>query len=436
MKWSPKQKRFIKESTALINIAHGSVRSGKTYSSLMRWAKHVIEAPDDKLYMIGHSQESIYENAVKPFMDDLFRGYCTWYPGKHVLNFSGKDIKCIGAKDQGSVRRITGNTHTGSYVDEMTLIPQNFIDMLTTRLSTPDPKDPGKVYSKLFATTNPSSPYHNVKQMIDRADGKNVFELHFTLEDNPFLEEDYLNLIKSIHTGLFYRRNVLGEWVMAEGAIYDFFDKKYHVVDEPPTAAQFYIAGIDYGTSNPLCCLLIGFNPNIRPALWVEKEYYYDPKAMGRQQTDGQFADQIQRFLEPYNVRVIYLDPSAQSMEVELRQRQMRVKQADNDVLNGIRTVSNFLGSGDLVICNQAQNLIREIEGYVWDSKKIEKGEDVPLKVRDHAVDTLRYCLFTHFGTNTKFIPTKAPHELWKEKEQRKYQKNPLGYLGQGWQSF
>ena len=329
----------------------------------------------------------------------------------------------MGANDQGSVGKIQGPTLSGAYVDEMALLPQNFIDMLLSRLSKP--------HSKLFATMNPDSPYHPIKtNLIDRADGKDIYALHFNLDDNPILTEDFKNRLKKLYSGLWYRRFILGEWCMAEGAIYDFFDRKFHVHNRAPTFGKYYLVGVDYGTSNPFAAVLIGVNPNNSPAMWVEKEYYWDPKETGRQKTDTEFADQIQYFIEGYPVKFVYLDPSAQSMEVELKNRKLPVKQAANDVLNGIRLVARYLSQGDLVICSQAVNLIKEIEGYRWDMKKCKIGEDAPIKDRDHACDALRYAIFTHFG-----IRTKIKQETLPERPNNLMDTQGFGD-GHGWQSF
>lgn len=176
---SKKQYQFIMESSAKINIAHGSVRSGKTHASLIRFATAVMKCPDNAIYMVGNSFASIVDNGVKTLRDVLFKGVCTWQTGKQLLTIGNKEIQVIGANDESAVRRIQGNTHSLTYVDEMSTIPPNFLDMLYTRLS--------KAHSMLIGTTNPDSPMHPLKKMIDEQDGKYCYALHFVLDDNPSL---------------------------------------------------------------------------------------------------------------------------------------------------------------------------------------------------------------------------------------------------------
>lgn len=387
---SPKQQKFIDESVAKINIAHGSVRSGKTYSSLIRFGELVINCPNSDIIMIGNSFSTIKENAVNPLLNDLFRGYCVWSDKK--LIFGDKRIRVIGAHDEGSVRAIQGNSHSLAYVDELTTIPFAFVDMLTTRLSYP--------WSKMIATCNPNSPVHPVKQkFIDCEDPSYAYSLAFDVEDNPFLTEEYKKDLKTKYTGLFYRRYILGEWVAAEGAIYSDFSRQTHVLEDAPHYADNYFCGVDYGIHNAFSAVLIGQSNQYSPHLWVEKELYWDSKKTYRQKLNSELADDLQQFLDGYNVRGIYLDPSAESFEVELKRRHMRVIQAKNDVYPGITFVANLVSNHEFKVTKKCPNLIREMEMYCWDSKKALLGIDAPMKRDDHCVDALRYALFTAFGT-------------------------------------
>lgn len=410
MKLSPKQKEFILNSTAKINIAHGAVRSGKTHCALVRFCKEAILCPDSSLYMIGASVSSIIDNAVRPIVDTLYSGYTTWQPGKHILTLGEKTIQVIGANDESAVRRIQGNTMSIVYIDEMTIIPQNFMNMLYTRLSLP--------HSKLFGTTNPDSPFHPVKEVIDRADGKEIYALHFSINDNPYLPPSYKQMLENMFKGLYYRRMVLGQWIMAEGAVYDCFTQKDHVTERAPTSAQYYIVGVDVGTANAFAAVVIGINQNTLPWAWVEKEYYWSPKVQGRQKTYAEFADDLDNMLEYYPVRAMYIDPAALAFIVECKRRRFPVRESDNDVINGINTVAKFLSERKLVILKECDNTIREMQGYMWDPKKVKVGRDEPLKESDHTCDALRYALHTHFGKNFG-IPHKSREQILYEEERR-----------------
>jgi len=396
--FSEKQLRFMVNSTAHWNLAHGSVRTGKTIGTLFRFMQAAAECPDSQIFMVGHSSDTIYQNAIRLIFETsqfaIFKPFCTWYSGKRQLMFRDKTITTLGAKDEGAIGSFQGKTFSLVYCDEMTLYPESIIDMIDTRLSNP--------HSMGFASMNPSHPNHKIKHWIDKADAgdPNYYALHFTLEDNPFVGEDYKKRIRESLTGLFYKRNYLGLWCLAEGAIFDFFDRQTYVVKRPPKAAEYWVAGIDYGTSNNFACMLMGVSTGRYDQTgvqrWFEKEYVWDSKKRERQKTNAEYADDVVQFLEPYGVKMIYIDPSAASFRLELQRRGFQVIDANNDVFNGINYMVSEVKRGSIMICQDCETMIREMESYVWDPKKSEKGYDVPLKKDDHCLDAARYVAYTH----------------------------------------
>lgn len=423
--FAPKQLEFLKHCTHKWNIAHGSVRTGKTICTLWGFMHAVDQCVDSKIWMIGYTSKTIYNNAIKLIFEDpifsVFRPFCTWHPGDAVLSYKDKRINTTGANDESCAGKIQGQTMSLVYCDEMTLYPDSMIDMVDNRLSCS--------WSKGFAAMNPSHPEHKIKKWIDRGlnGDTNYYSLHWTLDDNPFVNQDYKERIRLSHSGLSYKRNYLGLWCLAEGAIFDFFDVDLHVVSKPPRAAEYWIAGVDVGTSNAFACVLIGvstgkFEQSGR-RLWVEKEYYWDSRAEGRQKTNSEYADAVQEFLSPYGVKQIYIDPSAAAFKEDLRRRQMRPIDATNDVLYGISKMTNEMQQGNLYIHKDCKNLIKEIQGYVWDPKKAKMGEDAPLKVNDHATDALRYAIATH-----KVSSFNEQDHYRKQEEFMKQKLHPGGY--------
>ena len=394
--FSDRQMEYILNSTAKWNLSWGSVRSGKTVCNVFRFLQAASECPDSKIYIVGHTFDTAYRNVIRLIMESpefsIFRPFCAW-SGKKLF-FRDKVITVLGAKDEGAVGNFQGDTHSLTLCDEMTLYPESIIDMIDTRLS--------NTHSMGFASMNPTYPSHKLKEWIDKAEAgdPNYYSLHFSLDDNPFLPQDYKDRLKKSLSGVFYKRNYLGLWCLAEGSVFDFFDKQVHVVEEPPCAAEYWVAGLDYGAVNPLACVLVGVSTGkytqTGVKMWVEKEYYWDPKKKGRQKTNFEFAKDIQEFLGPYSVKQLYIDPSAAAFKLELSRMGIHTVDANNNVLNGITMMISDMRKGRVVVCSECLNTIREIESYVWDSKKAEKGLDEPLKKDDHSVDALRYVLATH----------------------------------------
>ena len=385
------QQRAIAQSNKKINIWSGAVRSGKSFSATLRFLIEVAEAPPGDMAIITRDSNSFRRN-VLPILRDLVGPDVVYKAGISVVELWGRKIHLVGCHDQRSEGKLRGCTLQGALVDEATIIPESSWIVLLQRIA----MNKGRI----FATTNPDSSMHWLKTgFID--DNPDVMTFNFGLLDNPKLAQEEREFLERQHRGVFYRRFIAGEWCLAEGAIFDFFDESIHTISRNPANAKFYVAGVDVGFSNPTAFTMVGFNEYASPCLWVEKEYYYDSKARGSSKTDSEYANDLKEFANSRtNVKCIYIDPAAASFKTEMRRSNITIpiKDADNDVLNGIRFISPLIANGDLKILSSCKKLIGEIQGYCWDPKASEKGYDAPIKRADHLIDSLRYACYSHFG--------------------------------------
>lgn len=252
---NPKQIDFMLYEDKRVNLLTGSVRSGKTYVSLLKWAIFVASMPKESEYlMVGKTLTSLKRNCLgllKELVGDNFKFSISQKSGK----LFGRQIWLEGANDASAESKIRGMTLAGSYVDELTQVPEDFYKMLLSRLSVKN--------AKLYATTNPDTPMHWVKELI--IDNEEIEKMiwSFTLDDNEILkkenEEYFENLKKEYKSmgGVFYERFILGLWVLAEGLIYTQFANnselfiKDEAKDEYGNKINFMIIsiGIDYGAT-------------------------------------------------------------------------------------------------------------------------------------------------------------------------------------------
>lgn len=401
---SEKQEISFLNSNLRINIWEGSVRSGKTFASILKFLKELKDGPPGNAMIIGVSRDSLQRNIILEICGIL--GLTPPTPKSTQMNVFGRMVFLVGANDERAQRRIQGSTLALAYVDEVTLIPHGFFKMLLSRLSVPQ--------AKLFATCNPDSPFHWLKTDFLDKPGLDLTKWKFILEDNPSLTNDYINNLKKEYSGLWYKRYIDGDWVLAEGTIYDFFDDNDHVIELPPGPPEYYIIGVDYGTRNPTAFTMIGYNRKYYPNIWLEKEYFYDSRKYNRQKTDTDYVEDLKEFIGNRQIKSIYIDPSASSLKVEMQKQGLEmICDADNDVLNGIRFQSKLMGNGTFKICRNCSNTIREFQTYRWDEKFGLKGEDRPIKENDHALDSLRYALYTHYINEFENITPKELDNIW-----------------------
>jgi PBSX family phage terminase large subunit len=419
-----KARRAVALATAPICIWEGSVRSGKTVSSLLAWIRYVRTGPPGSLLLTGKTERTVRRNIIDPLIEMLGPRRCHYNAGNAELTLLDRKIYVVGANDERAQDKIRGVTLAGAYVDELSTIPESFFSMLISRLSVEG--------SQLFGTTNPEGPRHWLKTtVLDRAvlhlrgDGRlavrplgtllptgaetiRAHRFSFRLTDNPSLPAGYLDMVRRQYTGLWRRRFIDGEWVAADGAIYDQFDEDRHVVDTLPPITKWLALGVDYGTSAPFAALLLGVGVDNR--LYVCGEYRYESATHRRSKTDAEYSAEVATWLDTfpvpaaqggpqlYGVRPQWtaVDPSAASFITQLyRDGRVTPTAANNSVLDGIRMVSMLIAGDRLRIHRSCTGLLSELPGYVWDIKATEAGQDAPLKADDHSCDALRYAIAT-----------------------------------------
>ncbi|RTE47901.1 PBSX family phage terminase large subunit [Actinobaculum sp. 352] len=415
-KLSLKQALALAKSDGRVNILDGSVRSGKTYIFILRWATIMADPPKGGNFVIfGKSTDTIYRNIFAPIENEdtfaFIAPFVTYRQGAPTATILGRKVDIIGANDNRAESRIRGMTIAAAMGDELTVLPENFIKQMFARMS-----PPGAI---LLGTTNPDSPSHWLKtEYLDRLDQHpNWRYYHFTLDDNPSLSDEYKDSIKREYTGLWYRRFILGEWAAAEGAIYDMWDPAKHVIpwDDLPRITNMICLGIDYGTQNPTSAILLGLGEDHR--LYAVDEWRLDDTNRGQTAwTDAEQSRAILNWLhntehtpnqEDLQPAYTIIDPAAASLKVQMRQDGAPpILDAYNPVTDGIRLVANGLKSGWLKISDRCQGVIKEITGYTWDPKAQAAGEDRPLKKDDHSLDALRYAIATTERTWRRHVTT------------------------------
>lgn len=376
-------------------IADGAIRSGKTLSmslSFVIWAMASFNGQN--FGMCGKTIGSFRRNVL--FWLKLMlrsRGYAvTDHRNDNLVIVSRKGVSnyfyIFGGKDERSQDLIQGITLAGCFFDEVALMPESFVNQATGRCSVDG--------SKYWFNCNPDGPYHWFKiNWIDKRKEKKLLYLHFAMDDNPSLSERIKERYRSLCNGVFFKRYILGLWVVAEGIIYDIFSEKKHVIKSlDGMVFHDYYLSCDYGTQNATVFLL--WSKDVSSGKWIcIREYYYSGRDQSRQKTDAEYADDLKEWLDGITLAKIIIDPSAASFIAELKKRGYKVKKAKNDVLDGIRYVASLLNRDMIGIHESCRNTILEFNSYIWDAKAAERGEDKPVKQWDHCMDALRYLCYT-----------------------------------------
>ena len=379
---SPKQREFVKYGTHRWNFKGGATRSGKTYLDF-RWIIPIRIreriGKDGLAVILGVTKSTIERNVLEPMRNIYGDELVGTISSDNTAWIFGEKCYCLGAEKVSQVSKIRGASIKYCYGDEVADWSEEVFALLKSRLD--------KEYSCFDGTFNPQYPDHWLKKFLDS--NADIFSQTYTIDDNPFLPESFKENLKKEYEGtVYYDRYILGLWVRAEGLVYPMFGDGC-ITQEIPDTGDYYIS-IDYGTLNPFSAGLwcVGKRSAVRIA-----EIYYSGRETRAQKTDEEYCDMVERLAGEKTIRAVVVDPSAASFIEALRRRgRFKVRHADNDVMNGIRTVSDFLRNGKIKIHESCENTIREFGLYRWD----EKSEvDRVVKENDHAMDEVRYMAMT-----------------------------------------
>ena len=388
IRFSPKQLKVLtwwQRNEWETIICDGAVRSGKTFAMGVSFFLWAMRRFDGKQFgLCGKTIGSLRRNLLAeltPYLRKLGMNVRERRSENLlIVRYRGKENRFLlfGGRDESSAALIQGSTLAGVLLDETALMPRSFVEQAIARCSVPG--------SRLWFNCNPEGPGHwFYQEWIQKADERRALRLHFTMEDNPSLTPRIRARYQRAYSGVFYRRFVLGEWTAAQGLVYDFFDPERDATEVPEGNFEEWRVSIDYGTANPASFGLWGKQ---RGVWYRTAEYYYDSRKAGRQKTDAEYADDLQKLVGERNIQKILVDPSAASFIEVLRRRGFRVERADNSVADGIRVTADLLRERRIVLCRTCTDCLREIQLYRWD----ERGtKDAPRKEHDHAMDEMRY---------------------------------------------
>ena len=381
-------------------ICDGAVRSGKTLCMSISFVAWSFFAFNETSFAIcGKTVASIRRNIVTPIIpilrqlgfsceEKLSRNEITITYGKRTNRFF-----LFGGKDEASASLIQGMTLGGVLFDEVALMPRSFVEQALARCSLEG--------AKFWFNCNPENPQHWFKkEWIEKAHSKNSLHLHFLMQDNPSLSKKVIERYHSLYSGAFYERFVEGKWVAAEGVVYPQFNEKDHIVLPPEEPLEKYYISCDYGTVNPASFGLWGR----KDGKWYRlREYYHDSRREGFQKTDEEHYKSLEELASGREIEGVIVDPSAASfIQCIHRHGHFRAIPAKNQVLDGIRLVSDCLQAKKILFSPECKDAIREFSIYRWDSNS---AKDSVRKENDHAMDDIRYFVSTVLeNTQTEFF--------------------------------
>ena len=395
--YTKKQIEVLKEtqkSDWFMLINHGAKRSGKTILNndlflmeLMRVRKiaDTLGIATPMYILSGVSSKTIQNN----ILTEIYNKYgITFKFDKHgSFNFKGVKIVQAYTGTIAGLGGIRGMTAFGAYINEASLAKQEVFKEIISRCSGEG--------ARILVDTNPDNPKHwLLNEYINNSDA-NILSFKYSLDDNTFLGERYIKNIKAnTPQGIFYQRDILGNWVAGEGVIYkSFADNVTKFETEKSFNFETINIGVDFGgnkSKHAFCCTGITKGYKELIALASEKHEPDTPERL-----NAQFIAFVKKMLYKYGkIDCIYCDSAEQvlirGMQKALQDNNLNIaiKNAiKNEIINRIRIVNVLMTTSRFFyIKNENASLVDALQSAVWDSKSLE---DKRLDDNTSDIDTL-----------------------------------------------
>ncbi|UTI86553.1 PBSX family phage terminase large subunit [Mammaliicoccus sciuri] len=370
-------------------INHGAKRTGKTILNndlFLRELIRVRKAADDEgvetpqYILAGATLGTIQKNVLIELTNKY--GIEFKFDKYNSFNLFGVQVVQTGHSKVSGIGAIRGMTAYGAYINEASLAHEEVFDEIKSRCSGSG--------ARIIVDTNPDHPEHwLLKDYIENKEPKaGILEFSFQLDDNTFLNERYKESIKaSTPSGMFYERNINGQWASGDGVVYSDFDLKLNNVTEEELndiPMKEYFAGVDWGYEHYGSIVVIG--RSIKGDFYLIEEHAHQFKFI------DDWVDIAKGIVERYGNINFYCDTARPEYVTEFRKHRLRAINADKSVMSGIENVAKLFKQRKLkVVYEQMDRFKQEIYKYVWHPTK---GE--PIKEFDDVMDSLRYAIYTH----------------------------------------
>jgi len=394
------QDEFLRGDKRYLGFVSG-VGAGKTYAGIIRTFLNMERWNRGEMGAIVAPTRQMVVNVIIPEMRDLglfdkwsYNSSYSDEPGIHTPG--GSRALVLSADNAKTIERLRGLNLAWFWIDEEAEVPPRAREILTQRIRVGN-------YRNGYVTTTPQGKNHTYDFFVGDHEGEyrqhgeaDVYEcedrlslLRVPSHANPHNPEDYLEGLEKDHEGQRYEQEVLGHFVQFEGLVYPWFDQENVTsYDALPDTYDETVYGIDWGGTNPSVILCF----RVKDETWYLAEEYYQ-----RRVTVNDMAAELDALEERHGPGIIYCD-SAEPGSIEILNRNgFNAEGATKDVDSGIRHVAGK--REELKVSETCQNTINEFNQYQYKS-----DTDAIRKENDHAMDALRYAMFSYEVQRTPSI--------------------------------
>jgi len=399
-------------------ILKGGAGAGKSHFACQKILYRTMTEKGHRFLIIRKVKDTVSKSVFQLFqdyiskwdLDDLFK----INNNSQVITFksNGNKILFAGIDDPKKLKSIEGIT--GVWIEEATELYLLDFEELNRRL-----RGIYHTYMQIILTYNPILKSNwTYKQFFTgptEEDKKDIIILTTTYKDNEFIKEDkaYKKILEG-YTGNMRTVFTLGEYGMLENAIYtnwEIIENDEFPDDEPDI-------GLDFGYINAQALIrtVVDMDEKI---IYVDQLSYQTRQLISelagvmnkmklndyRIIADSEAPDKIAE-LEDWYYKEEKINKKTNKLEISYEENSFPYIEPCNKGKGSVLAGIDFLQQFRIKITKRSVNIKAEIESY--QRKKDKEGNilEEPEKGMDHALDALRYIMYTIYytGSMPKFI--------------------------------
>ena len=356
-----------------INVFQGSSRASKTYNILIYWV-YILLQEDNKVLSIVRKTLPALKGSVLRDLKQILIDFGVfnpenWHSVDGYYQLGTNLIEWFSVDDETKLR---GRKRDYLFINEATEVTYDEYIQLALRTS-----------DRIVIDLNPSLWNSWIYDLENEPD---VFYTVVTYKDNPFLSQSLIDEIEKLKHRDQNLWRVFGEGQKGVPTRVVFNHQQYY--SELPPSAKLLGYGVDFGYNDPTTLVKVyrdKDNIYCEELLYLKNttipDLVYKIKDLGINLTDDFICDSA--------------NPQAIS---EMSRAGINAKPVKKDtILSGIDQIkrSNFF------IHSNSQNLIQELNSYVWKNDKNGNNLDEPEDRNNHLIDAIRYVLQMKMMRNT-----------------------------------
>ena len=395
---------------AVYTLLYGGARSGKSHIICRKIVQRAEDYPGARFLaarvIYAHAKTSIWNQTLVPMVKAIYPhdDYVINQSDFYIRFWNNSEIWLGGFDNKERIEKILGTEYLDIYFNEISQYSYDAVTIGLSRLAQKVFNSEGQIVkNRGYFDCNPPSPLHwGHKLFIEKREpvsGESLKypELYNYMLMNPVdnsenLPPHYVERALDILPDRKKRRFKNGEWVKAEGAIYEFFNEETMIMsydDMPPM--EYYSIGIDFGLN--MAAVLWG---------WCGDNLYLIDDYGAYNATTNTFNSQIDALWGHLFDQSVprYCDPSGGERIQEITSGEP----ANNAVDDGIDFLNTKMEHGEVYATERATGFLSEIGDYKRDEK------ERIIKENDHWMDAGRYGAYSF----------SKPAYLGKQKQKRK----------------